>query len=64
MQCGIKKKKGMMMHYDNVLKRKDAALHFRSFKNRYGVQKLVASMPYNQALGKFELHTLKIYDME
>jgi len=47
------------MYYANMLKEKITALHFQSFKNRNREQKLVASMPDEQALGEWELHTLK-----
>jgi hypothetical protein len=42
-----------------VLKEESSALRFPSFKNGDSVQKLVASMPDDQALGEWELHTLE-----
>jgi hypothetical protein len=49
----------MKTHYNNVLKEENTTLHFPSCKNRDGVQKLMARMPDDLALGKWELHTLE-----
>jgi hypothetical protein len=49
----------MKTYYDIVLKKEVTALRFPSIKNGDGVQKLMASIPDDQALGEWELHTLE-----
>jgi len=58
-QCGINKK-CMKRYNDNVLKKENTTLRFLSFKNKDGIQKLVASMPDDQALREWELHTFQV----
>jgi hypothetical protein len=48
----------MKTYRDNVLMDANTALCFPSFKNEVGVRKLVASLPDDQALREWELHTL------
>jgi len=56
-QCEIKKK-GMKTYNDNVLREENTARRFPILKNGDGVQKPVASMSDDQALGEWALHTL------
>jgi len=55
-QCGIKKQ-GMKTYYDILLMEPNSIFRFRRFKNGDGVQKLVVSLPDDQALGEWEQHT-------
>jgi hypothetical protein len=48
----------MKTYYDNVLKEENSTLRFLSFRNREGIQRLVASMPGDQGLGKWGFNTL------
>jgi len=58
MQCGMKKM-SMNTYYDNVPKEENTTLCFPSFKNWNGMQKLVATMPNDQALREWERQTFK-----
>jgi len=49
----------MQTYDDNVLKEEDTALRFPSFKNGDSIQKVMASMPDDQAHGEWELYTLE-----
>jgi len=49
----------MKTYYDNVLKEENTALRFSIIKNGDGIQKLVVTMPDDQALWDWELHTLE-----
>jgi hypothetical protein len=57
-QCGIKQNR-MNTDYDKVLKEESIALRCPSFKIGDVVQKLMASIPDDQAVGEWELHTIK-----
>jgi len=52
-------KKGMMMCYDNMLRKQNTALRFGSIQKGDTVQKLVASTPEDYTLGVSEIHTLE-----
>jgi len=47
------------MYYDKGLKKENTTFGFPSFKTGDGVQKRVACMTDDQALGVWELHTLE-----
>jgi len=50
-QCGLKTQ-GRKTYHDNMLKIEDTGLRCPNFKDEDGIQKLVAGMPDDQALGE------------
>jgi len=57
-QCAFTQK-SMKTYYHNVLKEENTTLHSPSFKNGDGIHYHLASIPDDQALGEWELHTVK-----
>jgi hypothetical protein len=53
------KNKVIKRYYKNMLMKKHARLRFQSFKTGDGLEQLVASMPDDQSLREWELHTLR-----
>jgi len=49
----------MKTYYDKVLQEENTLLRVPGFKNRDGIQKLMARMPDDQVQGEWELHTLE-----
>jgi hypothetical protein len=49
----------MKTYYDKVLKEENTTLPFPGFKNMDAVQKCLASLPDDQVLGQWKLHTLE-----
>jgi hypothetical protein len=48
---------GMKTYYDNLRKEDNTAQRFPSYNERDAVRELMASMPDNLPVGKWELHT-------
>jgi hypothetical protein len=57
-QCVINQR-CIKTYYDNLLKEENTPLHFRSFKNGDGIQKLVATIADEEALWVWELPILE-----
>jgi len=56
--CGLTKN-GMETYYDYGLREENTTLNFRSLKNEDSIDKLVAAMPDDEALGEWKLHIFK-----
>jgi hypothetical protein len=54
------KKDTIKTYYNAMLMEANSALHFPSFKERVGIQKVVGSMPVDRTVREWELHTCKI----